>query len=347
MIGREPTGGVAISRVNFSDRRKTVAPRGLPEPGPTPYNKKVEAVNASTLLSLEQARYTAASVLDCLERMDERARLVGLALLAEQHAPFHGNGSFPDHPLLESVRISGESVGRYNAVRSLFPDPTRDIEQFESHIEDLGNTNFDPCGDDAGNAELTFPAHRPQNGDRLFDIVRVKEWDNPQNWNSSGYSWLVRAGQWGYWNMSESSRVLLCRIAGASLTHRDLATCRLTLKLGRQLGFSLLLRGENRPLEMTAEQLLGDVGEWPEATERTTDWAGAMHRRFNMALFSLCNLGALRDIGWPASYRFVGVDGDGGVPANWTTSTISFKAPSIPAREGGKSPYQPIHLFKI
>lgn len=318
-------------------------PKGLPEAN----NKKVDAVNASTLLSLEQARYTAASVLGCLEKMDERCRLVGLALLAELHAPFHGNGAFPDHPLLESVRVSGESIGRYNAVRLLFADPTRDIDQFASHIEELRNTLFDPSDHAAGDRESTFPTHRPRNGDRLFDIVRVKEWDNPRNWNSSSYSWLVRAGQWGYWNMNEASRVMLCRIAAASLTHRDLGTSWLTLKLGRHLGFALLLRGESQPLDKTAEELLGDIGEWPASPQRTVDWAEAMHRRFNMALFSLCNLGALSDIAWPASYRFVSFPSDGGVPANWTTSTISFTAPAIPERELGNGQSHFIHLLKI
>lgn len=304
-------------------------------------------MNASTLLSLEQARHTASAVLGCLEDMNEGARLVGLALLAELHAPFHGNGKFPDHPLLESVRVTGDSIGRYSALRTLFPDPLRDTDQFVSHIEELRNSIFDPSDHAIPGSECTLPTPRPRNGDRLFDIVRVKEWDNPQTWNASSLSWLVRTGQWAYWSMNESSRVLLCRIAAASLTHRELATTWLTLKLGRHLGFSLLLRGQDRPLDMTAADLLEDIGEWPAPQDRKGDWPANMHRRFNMALFSLCNLGALKNIIWPASYRFVNFDSDGGVPADWMSSMISFTAPAMPIREAGKASYQPIHHLKI
>jgi hypothetical protein len=279
--------------------------------------------------------------------MDDRTRLVGLAMLAELHCPFHGNGTAPQHPLLETVRVTGEALGRYNAVRTLFPDPLRDADQFVPCAEELQDRLFDVAEFGNGEALTTLPIARPRNGDKLFDIVRVKEWDNPRNWHASSLSWLVRSGQWAYWSMNESGRILLCRIAAASLVHRELETAWLTLKLGRQLGFSLLLRGDERSLDTTIEDLLAEICELPMPSDRAAGWDSVMHRRFNMAAFSLCNLGALNDIAWPANYRFAGYAGDDHVPAGWISARIRFEAPVIPEPREGKSAYQAMHVLRI
>ena len=304
-------------------------------------------MNASTLLSLEQGRHTASAILDCLEKTEERTRLVGLALLAELQFPFHGNGSDPVHPLLETVRVTGEAIGRYNAIRARFPDPGLDADQFVPAMEELRNTVFDIADYAALDQDSTLPAPRPRNGDRLFDIVRIKEWDNPRDWSATNLSWLARSGQWAYWSMNESSRVLLCRLAAASLTHRDLATAWLTLKVGRHLGFSLLLRGDARPVDMSIEDVLRDIGELPQFGDREPGWSGGMHRRFNMALFSLCNLGALNDIAWPAGYRFVGVNSDGPVPSDWMASHVRLRAPVISVPREDNSSYRTVYDLKI
>lgn len=304
-------------------------------------------MNASTHLSLEQGRHTVAAVLGCLEKMDQRTQLVGLALIAELHFPFHGNGAGPVHPLLETVRITGDAVGRYNVVRTFFPDPLQDTDQFVPCMEELRNTVFDIGDFERADVVSTFPLPRPRKGDRLFDIVRVKEWDNPRDWSSSSLSWLARAGQWAYWNMNESSRVLLCRIAGASLTHRDPETAWLTLKLGGQLGFALLLRGDGRPMDMAIEDVLAEIGELPGPSDRDATWAGAMYHRFNMALFSLCDFGALNDIAWPTNYRFASFNGGGKAPAGWMASRIRLKAPVIPTPREDKARYHALHGLKI
>lgn len=304
-------------------------------------------MNASALLSLEQSRHTVAAVIACLDKLDPSTRLMALALLAELHSPFHGDGSDPAHPLLETVRVSGEAVGRYSAIRSLFPRALDDMHQFTPHIEDLRVTGFDILDFDELDGESTLPAPRPRHGDVLFDIVRVKEWGNPRDWSASSLSWLVRTGQWAYWSMNETSRVLLCRIAAASISHRDPVTTSLTLKLGRQLGFASLLRNDGNVLDTTIEDTLAGIGELPAKAHRDGAWVGEMYAHFNTALFSLCNFGAVNDVAWPTNYRFNGLNGIGQAPSGWMTARIQLKALVIPAPQPGKPAYSALHQLKV
>jgi hypothetical protein len=304
-------------------------------------------VNASALLSLEQSRHTVAAVMGCLDKLDPTTRLVALALLAELHSPFHGDGSNPVHPLLETVRVSGDAVGRYSAIRALFPRPLEDKHQFTPHIEELRVAGFDLVDFDDLDDESTLPAPRPRHGDVLFDVVRVKEWGNPRDWNASSLSWLVRSGQWAYWNMNEASRVLLCRISAASMSHRDPATASLTLKLGHRLGFESLLKNDMRPLDTTIEDTLAGIDELPAKPYRDRTWVSEMYMRFNTALFSLCNLGAVNDVTWPANYRFNGLNGNGQMLSDWMKARIQLKAPVIPAPQAGKPAYSALHQLKV
>lgn len=304
-------------------------------------------MSASALLSLEQSRHTVAAVMACLDKLDPTTGLVALALLAELHSPFHGDGSDPGHPLLETVRVSGDALGRYGALRAQFPRPLEDKQQFTPHVEELRLASFDIMDFDDLDCDSTLPASRPRQGDVLFDIVRVKEWGNPRDWSASNLSWLVRSGQWAYWNMNETSRVLLCRIAAASISHRDPATASLTLKLGRQLGFASLLGYERRSLDTTIEDLLAEIGELPEKSRRDRTWGNEMYTRFNTALFSLSNLGAVNDVTWPTNYQFSGLNGNGQTPSDWMSARIKLKAPIIPPPQAGKPAYNALHQLKV
>lgn len=304
-------------------------------------------MNASALLSLEQSRHTVAAVIACLDKLDPTTRVVALALLAELHSPFHGDGSDPAHPLLEAVRVSGEAVGRYSAVRTLFPRPLDDGHQFTPHIEELRLEGFDIVDFDDLDDDSTLPAPRPRNGDVLFDIVRVKEWGNPRDWNASSLYWLMRSGQWAYWSMNETSRVLLCRIATASLSHRDPGTTALTLKLGRQLGFASLLKNDGHCLDTTVEDTLAGIGELPAESHRDGAWEGEMYTRFNTALFSLCNFGAVNDVTWPTKYRLTGLSGNDQAPPDWMTARILLTAPVMPTPQAGKPAYSALHQLRI
>lgn len=304
-------------------------------------------MNASALLSLEQGRHTVAAVAGYLDTFPPATRLVALALLAELHSPLHGDGIDPAHPLLETVRVSGEALGRHGAMAALYPGRREDENRFAPCMEELRVASFDIQEFADQDDESTLPVPRPRNGDVLFDIVRVKEWGNPREWSMSSLSWLVRTGQWAYWNMSESSRVLLCRIAAASLTHRDLVTVSLTLKLGGQLGFASLLKSNRRELDISIKDVLADVGELPAVSARDRAWASGMHGRFNKALLSLCNHGAIDQVSWPVNYRFDGLNDDSQAPAGWMAAHIQLKPPVLPRPRDGKRPYRALHALKI
>lgn len=302
---------------------------------------------SSILLGLEQSRHTVAAVMACIDKLDPPKRLMALALLAELHSPFHGDGSDPVHPLLETVRVSGEAVGRYSAIGTLFPRAPEESGQFTPHIEELRVAGFEVVDLGGSDDESMLLAPRPRHGDVLFDIVRVKEWGNARDWTASSLSWLVRGGQWAYWSMNETSRVLLCRIAAASISHRDPATTSLTLKLGRHLGFASLLTSDGHNLDTTIEDALAGIGELPAGLHRDGAWAGKMYMRFNTALFSLCNFGAVNDVAWPTNYRFNGLNGNGQAPPGWMAGRIQLKAPVIRAPQPGKPAYSALRQLKV
>jgi hypothetical protein len=200
---------------------------------------------------------------------------------------------------------------------------------------------------DNPNDEASLPTPRPRNGDMLFDIVRVKEWADRRNWNLSNMSWLVRAGQWGYWSLNEASRVLLCRIATASLTHRDPVTTSFTLKLGRQIGFMTLLSGDGDKTAATIGDILEEIGELPAPSLREKAWHGAMYKRFNLAVFSLCNMGAVNDVVWPTDYRFNDIGSNVATPDGWIGSRIELSAPILRQPQSPALPHKAIDRLKI
>lgn len=303
-------------------------------------------LDASALLSLEQGRHTVGAVTCHLDNLDLRTRFVALALLAELHSPFHGDGTEPAHPLLETVRITGQALARYSALAELFPSQGENSRDFLPEMEELRRSTFEPT-DGGGQDDPAMPAPRPRNGDILFDIVPVREWGDSRDWSRSSVSWLVRAGQWAYWSMNEASRILLCRIAAASLTHRDPVVSNLTLRLGRQIGFATLLDKGGAEAESTIEFILRNIGELPAEGQRDSAWHARMYRQFNMALFSLSNLGAVNDVTWPTNYRFTGLEVNGGAPDDWITGRIRFKPPLMPRPRATATPYRAIEQLKI
>jgi len=300
----------------------------------------VGIVNASALLSLEQSQRTIAAIARYLESLDAVTQLVALGLLAELHSPFHGNGSDPAHPLLESVRVTADGLHRYAAVQA-----NRELQAgsgygFAPQMESLRQASFVPTDFNHGPDDPVIPAARLRRGDRLFDIVGVKEWDNPGDWATSRISWLVRAGQWAYWSMNETGRVLLCRIAAACLTHQDHVNISLTLRLGCHLGFRSLSGTNGGRHSASIGEILAEAGEHPAAADNGT------YRRFNSVLFSLCNMGVLTEVTWPPEYRFDGF-ADGGDLAGWLDSRIKLRAMTVPKPREGQPPHRAFDQLKI
>ena len=87
--------------------------------------------------------------------------------------------------------------------------------------------------------------------------------------------------------------------------------------------------------------------ERPAKSRRDGVWVGEMYARFNAALFSLCNFGAVNDVAWPTNYRFNGLNGMGQAPSDWMKARIQLKAPVIPAPQPGKPAYRALHQLKV
>lgn len=286
-------------------------------------------MNTGAALSMEQARRTAAAVHTCMENQGYATGLVALAILSELRQP--SRGAAPACPLLETVRIDADQIKAHRAVNEYFRDrPNPDLE-IGDHVERLRATPFElrwPCMPEW--EPDAPPRARPRNGDQLLDIIRVKEWVDPRDWRETSVSWLVRGGQWAYWNMNAAGRSLLCRVANAGLRHADAGSVALTLKIGRYLGFEALARVDGQT-DCTVGEVLRSIGELARGEQRNAAWTRTASARFNAALASLFEAGALRDVAWPATYRLLRRQGGGMAGDEWLDSRIRVASPVGPA----------------
>ena len=286
-------------------------------------------LTASTVLSMEQSRRTAGAVCACIEEQGYATGLVALAVLAEQCSPQRDNARLPAHPLLQSMRVTTEGLCRHRAVRNEFPFTDRVEGTLDPHIDTLRGVALGQRAGTGARNQAT-PAPRPRHGDVLFDIVRVKEWSDPREWRTSRVSWLARGGQWAYWGMNRSGRILLCRIAAACISHTEPERVSFTMKLGRHLGFSALLSDKSEPLDLCVAEILRDTGALPSGREGNRDGLSAMYLQFSHALASLCEADVLADVVWPAADRFPAVHENGEGPDGWMESRIRLAPAVIP-----------------
>ncbi len=285
-------------------------------------------MNAGAGLSMDQARQTVAAVFSCIERQDRATGLVALAIFSELHHP--SRGAAPAYPLLETVRIDAAQLKSHIAVRDYFRDHLNLDQNIGEHVEQLRATPFEltwPCAPVWHDGAL--PRARPRNADQLLDIIRVKEWTDPRDWRESSVSWLVRGGQWAYWNMNVAGRTLLCRVANAGLRHTDAEILALTLKIGRYLGFQALAR-DNGQIDCTVADVLSSIGEIAPGEQRSETWTRQLSVRFSTALASLLETGVLMDVAWPMTYRVLRKQGFGTVADGWLDSRIHVAFPAGP-----------------
>ena len=278
-------------------------------------------MNASAALSMKQARQTAAAVHSCIESQGYATGLVALAIFSELHQP--SRSAAPSYPLLETVRIDADQLKTHFAVNHHFRDHLNPDQEIGEHIERLRATPFDmgwPCTPEWETGAM--PWARPRNADQLLDIIRVKEWTDPRDWRESSVSWLVRGGQWAYWNMNAAGRTLLCRVANAGLRHTDAQVVALTLKTGRYLGFQALARVDGQ-IDCSVGDVLRSIGELKRIEDRDATWTRTISARFSAALASLLEAGVLVDVAWPMTYRVLRKPGFGAAADGWLDSRIS------------------------
>jgi hypothetical protein len=294
----------------------------------------------SAVLSMEQSRRTTAAVCACITDQDYATGLIALAILAELAESRSDDLQFPVHPLLQSVRVTAEGLYRHRAVREEFTASDRKSEHLQPFMDALRTLPFEVVACADGNGDPAAPAPRPRHGDILLDIVRVKEWSNPGDWRSPRSSWLVRGGQWAYWNMNETGRVLLCRIAAASLSQPDPVSVVLTMKLGRALGFGAAYPAKGGMLELSVGEALDTVGELPISARSDGDWAQAACDGFVRVLASLEDTGVVSKVSWPSgSPPFFGGNREKD-PRAWLDAQFRFAPARIPLPPVGwrKSP---------
>lgn len=314
--------------------------------GGSPGNEWGSELTTSAELSMEQSRRTAGAVCACIEEQGYASGLVALAVLAQLCPPQRDNASLPADPLLHSTRVTSEGLYRHRAIRNEFPLPDRVGEVLDPHIEALRRTALEQRTDPA-DRHRAAPTLRPRRGDTLFDIVRVKEWSDPGEWCSSKVSWLVRGGQWAYWGMNRSGRILLCRIAAACMSHAEPGRVSFTMRLGTYLGFSALLCDENDPLDLSVAQILRDMGGLPADHDGTQNGLAAIYARFGHALTSLREADALADAERPTASRLPARREDGGVPEGWLESRIRLVAPVIRPQPTENAVPAQIEVLKI
>lgn len=286
-------------------------------------------MNSGAALSMEQARQTATAVFSCIERQDQATGLVALAILSELHHP--SRRAAPAYPLLETVRIDADQLKSHIAVRDYFSDYLNPDQEIGEHVERLRATPFELSWPGAPEWQNDAqPRARPRNADQLLDIIRVKEWTDPHDWRESTVSWLVRGGQWAYWNMNVAGRNLMCRVANAGLRHTDAQTVALTLKIGRYLGFQALGRDDGQ-IDCTVTDVLRSIGELARTEHRGETWTRTTSARFSTALASLLEADVLMDVAWPMTYRVLRKQGFGTDADGWLDSRICVASPVGPS----------------
>ena len=295
---------------------------------------------------MDQSRATASAVFECIEEQGYATGLVALAVLAELCSPQRGNGQLPAHPLLQSTRVTAEGLHRHAAVRNEFPFPDQANEVLGPHLDALRGVALEHQQGPVVR-DRAVPTPRLRHGDVLFDIVRVKEWPDPRAWRASRVSWLIRGGQWAYWTMNRSGRILLCRIATACLSHAEPERVSFTMKLGWHLGFSSLLPSGSEPLEVSVAELIRDASVLPSGREAKTNNLSATYLEFSHALASLREAGVLADVAWPTARRFLAVHGTREIPDGWMESTVRLAAAVIPDPPAGQATPGKLEIMNI
>lgn len=260
---------------------------------------------------------------------------VALAVLAQLCEPSLGDK--PKHPLLESVRISADSILSYKGIQRWGMERRLLQKRVFEEMERLRALYFDVEKWPAWNPKTGKwdPTGVSWQGDRLFDIVKVEMYQESlfEEREQIEVSWSVRAGQWAYWWLNAQGRVWISRMARVllDLDHREnRGAAVMAKKIGQRVALldGAIQPGMLNPLRI--DHLIESVGELPMPEERVKNWAGRTRERFDEAMLKLQEVGVFAKVEWPDDYGPGDPDRSKGWVEKWLTAHVQITLPKTP-----------------
>lgn len=259
---------------------------------------------------------------------------VALAVLAQLCEP--STGDKPKAPMLQPVRITADTILQYKGINRRGKDRRLLRERIHDEMDLLQSLYFDVDkypGTDPRTGKRD-PKGAEWRGDRLFDIVRVEQYQE----NLFGerdvieVSWSVRAGQWAYWWLNPQGRVWVCRMARVilELDHRQ---NRPAAVMAKNIAQVICLGGPNQRQGLILrriDRLLEEAGALPRPKSRDRHWAGRTRERFDDAMLKLREVNIFADVTWPDGHGPGAPDRTKGWVEPWLNSKVKIILPDDP-----------------
>lgn len=239
------------------------------------------------------------AIMSSLGKIDPTTSIVARALIALCLSTSGRRAA--DDPLLEDVTITPDDLLSLAPVRAQCTT-TREAAFFiRREIGRLRRMRIDWLRDVA---PLSYREALPYSGDELLDIVEVAEWTEAGVDSARTIvSWKVRGGQWAYWSMNSLGRVLLCRLAGASLLLPNQAAIDLATRLLIALALSAHSDDPAESFSCEIGWLLGEAGVLPEPESTRMARESEMRDRFAAAMQALLARGVFSGLTLPDGWQ--------------------------------------------
>lgn len=237
-------------------------------------------------------------------------------------------------PYSQTVTISSQAIMRYKNMVRWGADGHAFQNKIAVEIEKLRQLRFDIVDFPAWDADT-----RKWNsygisitGDRIIDIARSVHMDpDVRNQTASQHYWHIRFGQWGTSWVNRQGKIWLGPLPHQmiDLDHRK---SRGSQVLAKKLGIATVLlwgalRNHNH-VDRRIGTLLESVGELPDASARSTHWAGRMFDRFTDASLLLREQDLLKIHYESGDYLPEDLDRPKGWSKHWLNSRVTIERPA-------------------